>query len=197
MKITKEIYDNAMSFESYDTHVKDLFAQGKTTGNDQSQNFIDFTKLGIQRVKRGIKTTTIEEDVIASLMRTKATKWLIITEAWCGDGANSLPVIVKLAEAREDIELKILLRDDNPEVMNSYLTNGAKSIPVVIFMDDELNELALWGPRPQPAQDMVIENKHNPVMSPQDFKISLQKWYLSDKSQTTQHEFQDIIESFE
>jgi len=197
MKVTKEIFENAMDFETYDAHVKELFAQGKTTGDDQSQSFIEFTKLGIQRIKRGLKTTVIEEDVKKSLAKTKAKNWLIITEAWCGDGANSLPVIVKLAEAREDIKLKILLRDANPEVMNSYLTNGAKSIPVVIFMDDDFNELAIWGPRPQPAQEMVLENKKHPVMSPQDFKIQLQKWYISDKSQTTQHEFQDILESFE
>ena len=197
MKITKDIFDKAMDFETYDKHVKNLYAQGKTTGDDQSQHFIDFTKLGIQRIKRGLKTTVIEGNVIESLKRTKAKNWVVITEAWCGDGANSLPIIVKLAEARKDIKLKLILRDDNPEVMNSYLTNGAKSIPVVIFLDDDFNELALWGPRPQPAQDMVLENKAKPVMSPSDFKIALQKWYISDKSQTTQHEFQDIIESFE
>ena len=197
MKITKEIFENAMDFETYDKHVKGLIAEGKTTGDNQSQNYIDFTKLGIQRVKRGLKTTTIADNIIESLNRTKAINWVVITEAWCGDGANSLPIIVKLAEARKDINLKLILRDSNTELMNSYLTNGAKSIPVVIFLDDHFNELALWGPRPEPAQEMALKNKANPVMSKQDLNIALQKWYISDKSQTTQHEFQDILESFE
>jgi hypothetical protein len=197
MKITKEIFENAMDFETYDKHVKELFALGKTTGDNQTQNYIDFTKLGIQRVKRGLKTTTIEDKVIETLNRTKAINWLVITEAWCGDAANSLPIIVKLAEARKDINLKLILRDSNSEVMNSYLTNGAKAIPVVIFLDDDFNELALWGPRPEPAQKMALENKAHPVMSQQDFNIALQKWYISDKSQTTQHEFQDILENLE
>ena len=197
MKITKEIFDNAMDFETYDKHVKELFSLGKTTGNNQSQNYIYFTKLGIQRVKRGLKTTTIEDKVIESLNSTKAINWVVITEAWCGDAANSLPIIVKLAEARKDINLKLILRDTNPEIMNSYLTNGAKSIPIVIFLDGDFNELALWGPRPKPAQEMVLKNKAHPVMSQQDFIIALQKWYISDKSQTTKHEFQEILESFE
>jgi hypothetical protein len=197
MKITKEIFENAMDFETYDKHVKGLIAQGKTTGDNQSQNYIDFTKLGIQRVKRGLKTTTIADNIIESLNRTKAINWVVITEAWCGDGANSLPIIVKLAEARKDINLKLILRDTNSEVMNSYLTNGAKAIPVVIFLDNDFNELALWGPRPEPAQEMALENKAHPVMSKQDLNIALQKWYISDKSQTTQREFQDILESFE
>jgi hypothetical protein len=197
MKITKELFEHAMDFETYDKHVKELFALGKTTGDNQTQNYIDFTKLGIQRVKRGLKTTTIEDKVIETLNRTKAINWLVITEAWCGDAANSLPIIVKLAEARKDINLKLILRDSNSEVMNSYLTNGAKAIPVVIFLDDDFNELALWGPRPEPAQKMALENKAHPVMSQQDFNIALQKWYISDKSQTTQHEFQDILENLE
>ena len=69
MKITKEIFDNAMDFETYDKHVKDLFAKGKTTGDDQSIKFIHYTKLGIQRIKRGLKTITIEDKVIKSLSK--------------------------------------------------------------------------------------------------------------------------------
>lgn len=197
MKITKELFEHAMDFETYDKHVKELFAQGKTTGNNQSLKYIEFTKLGIQRIKRGLKTTTIEDKVIEPLNRTKAINWLVITEAWCGDAANSLPIIVKLAQARKDINLRLMLRDSNSEVMNSYLANGAKSIPLIVFLDDDFNELALWGPRPEPAQEIVIKNKAFPTMSKKDLNIALQKWYISDKSQTTQQEFQEILESFE
>ena len=97
MKITKEIFDNAMDFETYDKYVKDLFAKGKTTGDNQSIKFIHYTKLGIQRIKRGLKTITIEDKVIKSLSNSKSKNWMIITEAWCGDAANILPVVVKMA----------------------------------------------------------------------------------------------------
>ena len=197
MKITKEIFDNAMDFETYDKHVKDLFARGKTTGDDQSIKFIHYTKLGIQRIKRGLKTITIEDKVIESLRSTKSTNWMIITEAWCGDAANILPVVIKMAEAEKRVSLKIILRDQNLKIMDRFLTNGARAIPIVIFFDDNFNELASWGARPKPAQQIVIAHKENPVKSIDEVKVDLQKWYIEDKGQTIQNEFRDILESFE
>jgi len=197
MKITKEIFNNAMDFETYDKHVKELFAQGKTTGDNQTSNYIYFTKLGIQRLKRGLKTTTLISKVIGTLNKTKAINWLVISEAWCGDAVNIIPSIVKMAEADKKISLKIILRDENPEIMNRFLTNGTRAIPIVIFLDDHFNELANWGARPKPAQQIVIAHKENPVKSFDEVKVDLQKWYIQDKGQTVQLEFSDILESFE
>ena len=197
MKITKEIFNNAMDFETYDKHVKELFAQGKTTGDNQTSNYIYFTKLGIQRLKRGLKTTTLISKVIGTLNKTKAINWLVISEAWCGDAVNIIPSIVKMAEADKKISLKIILRDENPEIMNRFLTNGTRAIPIVIFLDDNFNELANWGARPKPAQQIVIAHKENPVKSFDEVKVDLQKWYIQDKGQTVQCEFRDILESFE
>ena len=197
MKITKEIFENAMDFETYDKHVKELFAQGKTTGDNQTSNYIYFTKLGIQRLKRGLKTTTLISKVIGTLNKTKAINWLVISEAWCGDAVNIIPSIVKMAEADKKISLKIILRDENPEIMDRFLTNGARAIPIVIFLDDNFNELANWGARPKPAQQIVIAHKENPVKSFDEVKVDLQKWYIQDKGQTVQCEFRDILESFE
>ena len=197
MKITKEIFNNAMDFETYDKHVKELFAQGKTTGDNQTSNYIYFTKLGIQRLKRGLKTTTLISKVIGTLNKTKAINWLVISEAWCGDAVNIIPSIVKMAEAEKKISLKIILRDENPEIMNRFLTNGTRAIPIVIFLDDHFNELANWGARPKPAQQIVIAHKENPVKSFDEVKVDLQKWYIQDKGQTVQFEFSDILESFE
>jgi len=197
MKITKEIFDNAMDFETYDKYVKDLFAKGKTTGADQSIKFIHYTKLGIQRIKRGLKTITIGDQVIKSLSNSKSINWMIITEAWCGDAANILPVVVKMAEADKRVSLKIILRDQNLKIMERFLTNGARAIPIVIFFDDNFNELASWGARPKPAQQIVIAHKENPVKSIDEVIVDLQKWYIEDKGQTIQNEFRDILESFE
>mgnify|MGYP001169636226 FL=1 len=197
MRITKEIFNNAMDFETYDKHVKELFAQGKTTGDNQSPNYIYFTKLGIQRVKRGLKTITLISKVIETLNKTKGINWLVISEAWCGDAVNIIPSIVKMAEAEKKISLKIILRDENPEIMDRFLTNGARAIPIVIFLDDNFNELTSWGARPKPAQQIVIAHKENPVKSFDEVKVELQKWYIQDKGQTVQCEFRDILESFE
>ena len=197
MKITKEIFDNAMDFETYDKYVKDLFAKGKTTGDNQSIKFIHYTKLGIQRIKRGLKTITIGDKVIKSLSNSKSTNWMIITEAWCGDAANILPVVIKMAEADKRVSLKIILRDQNLKIMDRFLTDGSRAIPIVIFFDDNFNELTSWGARPKPAQQIVIAHKENPVKSIDEVIVDLQKWYIEDKGQTIQNEFRDILESFE
>jgi hypothetical protein len=122
---------------------------------------------------------------------------MIITEAWCGDAANILPVVVKMAEADKRVSLKIILRDQNLKIMERFLTNGARAIPIVIFFDDNFNELASWGARPKPAQQIVISHKENPVKSIDEVIVDLQKWYIEDKGQTIQNEFRDILESFE
>ena len=197
MKITKEIFDNAMDFELYYAHSKELHSQGKTTGNNQSKSFIEYTKLGIQRVKRGLKTINIEDSVIATLNDTKAINWLVISEAWCGDAANIIPVIVKMVEAHTEISLKIILRDENPEIMDCFLTNGARAIPIVVFFDDNYTELGYWGPRPRPAQKMFSSHKENPIKSIDKVKVDMQKWYFKDKGHTVQCELRDILESFE
>ncbi len=196
MKITKEIFDNAMDFEFYYAHSKELYSQGKTTGNNQTQNFINYTKLGIQRVKRGLKTITIEHNVITTLNDTKAINWLVISEAWCGDAANIIPVLVKMAEANKQISLKIILRDENQKIMDCFLTNGARAIPILVFLDDNYNELGYWGPRPRPAQKMFISHKENPIKSIDELKVDMQKWYFKDKGHTIQCELKDILESF-
>jgi len=196
MKVTKEIFDRAMDFESYHNHIKNLFAEGKTTGDRQTPELVELTKLNLQRIKRGLKTIQVDEAIATSLKQTKASNWLVIIEAWCGDGANIIPSIAKMAEKEDNISLRVILRDDNPEIMDNYLTNGAKSIPIVVFFDNDFNELDRWGARPKPAQQLVIDHKANPVKSFDEVKIDLQKWYLQDKGQTTQQEFKEILESF-
>ena len=55
------------------------------------------------------------------------------------------------------LELRIVLRDEHPEVMDRYLTNGSRSIPIVIALDEEFRELGHWGPRPRELQAWVME----------------------------------------
>ncbi len=182
-----------MTFDEFYTKVKELFENNESTNGDNSEAMLDYTKLGIQRIKRGLKTTSVDESIADKLMNTKSTNWLLITEGWCGDGANSAPVFARLAEANPNINLKVLLRDENKELMQNYLTNGGMAIPILILLDDDFNEIGVWGPRPAPAQEMVMENKVNPTMPPEEFKVELQKWYINDKTKTTQEELAELL----
>jgi hypothetical protein len=195
MQVTNTFFNELPNYQQYFELINNLFEQGKTTGDNQSEAMLNYSKLGISRTKRGLKTFQITEELLAAAKSLKATKWLVISEAWCGDAGNTTPIIAILADQLDNVDLRVILRDDNPEIMDNYLTNGGRAIPIMVFFDDELNEVFRWGPRPKPAQDMVMEHKNNPEETYEEFSIRLQKWYQQDKTQTTQQELTDLMKS--
>ncbi len=187
--VTKKDIDRSISFNEYYTLVEKLATEGGTTGDDQSLAMIDYTKLNYSRIKRILKTT----DAIPEINETLACfsdkiTWLVIAESWCGDAAQNVPVMQIMAEVNPNITVRVILRDDNPELMNQYLTNGGKSIPKLICLDENLNELGTWGPRPQFLQDWMKKEKANPTMEMSELKEQFQIWYTKDKGQTLQKE---------
>jgi hypothetical protein len=196
--ITQKDIDKSTSFEEYYQLNEKLTKDVGSTGEDQSEALINYTKLNFSRMKRILKTTTISEQVIntADCLDDKLY-WIVLTESWCGDAAQNLPVFAKIAEANPSINLRILLRDENPEVMNQYLTNDSASIPKLICLDENLNELGTWGPRPKFLQDWLYENKANPKMEMDELKKEFQIWYTNDKGQTLQKEMITLMKAWE
>lgn len=195
MKVTKEFYNTLPDFEAYYTQIKELFDDGKTTGPNQSEAMLNYTKLALARTKRGLKTFKLKPELIELAKKHKSKHWFLISEAWCGDAGNIIPLMKILSDEIEGVTLKVMLRDEYPEVMDSYLTNGGKSIPIFILFDEDFNQLKKWGPRPEPAQSMVIDHKENPTLSYEDFSVELQKWYVQDKTDTLQNELIALFQS--
>ncbi|MCC7332764.1 MAG: thioredoxin family protein [Flavobacteriales bacterium] len=187
--VTKNDISRSISFEEFYKLIEKLAAEGGTTGDEQTQEKIDFTKLNYSRLKRILKTTTILEEVkkSASNLEKKMT-WLVIAESWCGDAIQNVPVMYKMSETIPNLEVRIILRDENPDLMNQYLTNGGKSIPKLICLDENRNELGTWGPRPQFLQDWMKREKANPTMEMSELKEQFQIWYTKDKGETLQRE---------
>lgn len=180
---------NRYSYEEYMNLSEELVEQKSTTGLSQSESLIEYTKLNYFRMTRVDKTMVIKNDVkelISSIDEKKY--WILITEAWCGDAAQIVPIIGRLAELNKNIELMVILRDENTELMDKYLTNGARSIPMLISLNENFEEEWHWGPRPRPAQAMVIENKETQALSFDEIKKQVQLWYAEDKTNTTQLE---------
>ena len=192
--ITENHLNSALSYSDYVSLVDKLLSEGKTTGSNHSQKMIDYTKMNQQRRKRLDKTVVINKELNNLLNSvTGHWTWLVLSEAWCGDVAQNIPVLAKMASLNDNIDFKLLLRDENPEVMEAYLTNGSRSIPKLICLDSSLNEIGSWGPRPKPAQQMVMAYKSNPTVSYEDFIKEIQLWYAKDKTQTIQKEFTDLL----
>ena len=140
--------------------------------------------------------------VLNESLRDKAQKigrpqiWLVITEGWCGDAAQNIPVIEKIAAENDLIETRYVLRDENPQLMDAYLTHNARSIPKLIALDAKtLEELGTWGPRPQTAMDYFFEMRESGLEKPLIME-NLQRWYNSDKNRSLQAEFVLLLDSW-
>lgn len=171
----------AMDYSGYNLLFKQLVEEGRTTG-EQTPEKINYTKLNFSRTKRLDKTAEIpEESIIAFKSISEKQTWLVISEPWCGDAAQTLPFLNKISQLTENIELKIVLRDENPELMDKFLTNGSQSIPVVIMLDEDFNVFQTFGPRSTNAAKLVNDYKAQHGKIDDTFKEMLQVWYNTDK----------------
>ena len=183
------------SYQEYRKLVSDLLAEGKSTGPNQTEDLTHFSMLNVKRMDRLDKKIELSEDTILRLQKLdKKQLWLVLTEGWCGDAAQNLPVIEKMAKQSSHIELRLILRDENPEVMNLFLTNGAQAIPKLISFDEDLNVLFTWGARPSIATQMVTDYKAKHGKLDPEFKKNLQVWYNKDKGQNVQSDVVTLIE---
>ncbi|MEZ4885891.1 MAG: thioredoxin family protein [Chitinophagales bacterium] len=196
--ITPTLIQNAMTYQAYRQLIDDLLVEGKTTGPIQSEAMTHYTEMNVVRMKRLDKRTQLNETLIEQLAAIdKPLIWLVISEAWCGDAAQIVPVLATMADQTPNIELKLILRDHHLDIMDAYLTNGARGIPKLIVLDaTTLEEIATWGPRPQPAQELLYEYKTNPNESYAEFSKRLQLWYARDKTVHIQKELSEMISTF-
>lgn len=195
----KAIEEKAISYSEYRELTRILVHMGKTTGNDQSEAMVNYSRLNQSRMDKWDKRAALVEELESKLKTlNKHYIWLTLTEAWCGDAAQCLPIINRIAEESHNIEFCLVLRDDYPELMDRYMTEGAKSIPKLICLDPEdYTVLGSWGPRPEPAQQLLREYKANPTKPKEEFYQDLHLWYAKDKGITLQQEFLSLLNNWE
>lgn len=186
---------NSFSYLEYKKLITDLLAEGKSTGDEQSEDLLHYTTLNQSRIKRLDKTIVISEEISLKLKNLdKKYIWLVISEGWCGDAAQILPVLNKMTVQSDKIELKIVLRDSNDDLMNDYLTNGGKAIPKLLIINKESNKVCSdWGPRPQGALTLIKNYKEKFGIIDTEAKTQLQLWYLQDKGHSVQNEIMDLM----
>ncbi|MEM6394955.1 MAG: thioredoxin family protein [Bacteroidota bacterium] len=188
---------SAKSYPEYRQFLTDLLAEGKTTGPNQSEFYIQIATLNQQRMNRLDKRTKLIPELTAALESlTYSYTLLVLTEGWCGDAAQIVPILNKVVEYSPNLNMKLILRDENIELMDHFLTDNGRSIPKVLVLDPETLEVAAdWGPRPEPAQKMAMAYKYLPAPKPsyEAHHHELHAWYAKDKTQTTQKEFAELF----
>ena len=186
----------AQSF-SYETFIKKIetgiISSPHATQDDETKKLYNYTKLNLQRMKRIEKTFEVSEELKQILLSIKTPQhWVVITEGWCGDSAQNLPAIAKMAKVNPAIELQIVERGKNLEIMDLNLTNGTRSIPILISCDTHGNELFHWGPRPREAQELVVKLK-NEGLEHDAFIVQLHLWYAKNKGAALEMEFVKLL----
>ncbi|HSD06579.1 thioredoxin family protein [Flavobacterium sp.] len=194
--VVTEALLSSYSYAEYKEIITNLLAEGKSTGNEQSEDLLQYSTLNQSRLKRLDKTITVPEEISVKLKTvTKEYIWLVISEGWCGDAAQILPIINKMAAESDKIDLKIVFRDTNDDLMQKYLTNGGRAIPKLLVVDKNSGEvLADWGPRPKGASDLIKNYKLQFGVVDEEAKTQLQLWYLHDKGLSTQDEITAIMQ---
>ena len=118
---------------------------------------------------------------------------IAIAEDWCGDASNLVPIFARLAEASQRIDLRILKRDEHPDLMDLYLTNDSRSIPIVVIMDEEFRPAGRWGPRPTALQEVVLREKRAGERLALEIYKDARRWYARDRGETTLREVLAIM----
>lgn len=191
--------NRSFTYEQYGKLLEELYAERKTTGDNHSEDMLNYAKMNLQRMSRLNKTTLVDQHVASALSTLNREQiWYVISEGWCGDAAQNLPPIAKIANSSDKVELQIFLRDENLEIMDQFLTNGGRSIPKLIATDKVSGKiLGSWGPRPTVAQNKVVEFKKKSNGDYKEFQKELQLWYAKDKTKSLQEEFSKLITDWE
>jgi hypothetical protein len=196
-KIQIKALQNLYNYASYKELIDQLMAENKTTGPNQEQWLIDYAKLNIARMRKWEKKVDVLPEVKLQIESIATEQiWLTITEGWCGDAAQIVPVIEKLAQLNPKIQHQIILRDEHLAIMDQFLTNGGRAIPITIVMDKNTHEvLTYWGPRPSGAQEIMNRLKSNPQLTKEDVMEDLHTWYAKNNTYQIQSEFTTKINS--
>ena len=154
----------------------------------------EYINLNQHRMSRVEKTYQVSEALAQQVKRvTHKTYWLILAEHWCGDAAQTLPAFQKVAGISKGIiDMKLVYRDENPELMEAYLTGESRSIPKLIQLDAHYHVTGIWGPRPNEAQKLVKELKSNPATAA-TYSTELHKWYAHDKQRALEREILKLV----
>jgi hypothetical protein len=170
----KEYFYKALTYEEYVEKLGDNF----------QLHHLHYTKFNLT------------ESRVNTIAKIKGYDILVLTEPWCGDSLAAIPVLKKITEAGEGWNLKVLLRDQNPDLMNKFLTHGTRSIPLFLFLDNSGNLIFKWGPRIKVAQQ-IFENNRQMIragkISKQEVIKQIRYFYAKDRGK---HIFDELLELF-
>lgn len=190
----QELIDGALSYTDYRQYIADTLSAPAI--NADAERLRPYTISGSAIMDSYDASAVVVPELTATLPAAPATTWLVITEGWCGDAAFNIPLMAALEKAAHGkIKLRLVLRDSNPQLMDAHLTDGGRSIPVLIVLSDQLQPIGLWGPRPQPLQLLMKQWKAE-GLGLKELILNVNQWYDADSTQTLQQELTGLVKNY-
>jgi hypothetical protein len=188
---------DGLNYEGYLELIDQLLEEGKTTGPDQLPERVDKSTLNRQRMKRWDKTAVLDTVLKDKIKRIgRKTGFMVITEGWCGDAAQSLPWMNKMVESNPTMLEAFYVLRDSTDYINDYLTNGSKSIPVLVAFDFNSGDvLRVWGPRPTSISEWLFNLKKSGAMTKDEINYELHQKYAKDKGKAFMSDMSDFIDA--
>jgi hypothetical protein len=196
--ITPDILKQSISWTEYYATAKKYVEAEEKPELYQNEKMLKYTADNLGRIDHILTSINIESKLYNALTAIQTSLvWIVLTEPWCGDASQVVPVLHTIACCSEQISFRILQSDAYPEILSAYLTGGSRSIPKLICLRaDTLEELGTWGPRPAALQKIVLENKDDPALSFGAKVRMVHDWYANDKTMSIQSEFIDLIKKW-
>lgn len=201
--ITHESLENTMNYPTYVEMVRELSARGETTGHPKFRGkfWVNLMGESLELIDTLLQSANLNENTLKALQKQEMPLiWLAITETWCIDSAHSLPIIYKMSEINPNITMKVVLRDEPPQVIDNFRTSGSRSIPKVICLDAEsLVVLGTWGPRPIELQVKIMlkvrannklldKGNKKAAVRAKEIITTIKNWYEEDQAESVQAE---------
>jgi hypothetical protein len=183
-----------LPYPAYRQHIAEVMAT--PAPDPQLAKILPHYQTAVERMDQLAPTVALLPELQAALSQlTGRYLWAIITEGWCGDASHTVPVLEAVAEASNGhLETRYFLRDSHLDLIDKYLTNGGRAIPIAVVLHaDTLAEAGVWGPRPAPLQAIHQDMKVREVPF-KEVIAAVNKWYDEDATQTTQRELLALVQ---
>jgi hypothetical protein len=191
---TSEFIDQGLSYATYRSVINNMLS--RPPADEAAEKMRPYIQNNTRFMEEFDASVKLSENLVAALNNAPFTTWILLTEGWCGDAAFCVPVIAALEKAfPKKIRLRLFLRDSNPELMDAHLTNGGRSIPKLVVLNQELKEIAVWGPRPVGLQTLMNDWKNKGILL-KEIIPKVHEWYYTDDTKSTQEELANMIKSY-
>lgn len=189
----KKYWDKAISFEEYFKKTEEIVNKNEADLTEEEKKMMDYYQLGVQRMSRMLKVYKPDEEQVNKLVaKNFKGKFLIISEGWCGDAGQTVPAVSLFFEGKN--EVRIIYRDENPDLIDQFLTNGTRSIPIVVVLDENNEVITHWGPRPAYGIELLKKHKSDPENYPKEqFYNDIQVYYAKNRGVDVINEILDLI----